>query len=207
MNEFEQFMLEYQTQFVFFTNNIFDFYQESLPEDLKNFEYEYLSLFFKDLSYLISNDYLPNNKTWFTEVWNKSLKQQLLSMDSYLCNECMSISFKKLDGVVEVLDHFKWLQEPEFEIPDDLKTQIDNNYLLQMIKKEKTKGLQSIKCACGNMTALLERVQYVTEDKSIYKLIQVNSKCDESTAESSEDSEEVFEIGDLRDVVLNKIQS
>ena len=47
----------------------------------------------------------------------------------------------------------------------------------------------------------------MTEDKSIYKLIQVNSKCDESTAESSEDSEEVFEIGDLRDVVLNKIQS
>jgi hypothetical protein len=34
----------------------------------------------------------------------------------------MSISFKKQDGVVEVLDHFKWLQEPEFEIPDDLKT-------------------------------------------------------------------------------------
>ena len=122
MNEFEQYMLEYQTQFVFFTNNIFDFYQESLPEDLKNFEYEYVSLFFKDLSYLISNDYLPNNKTWFTEVWNKSLKQQLLSMDSYLCSECMSISFKKHDGIVEVLDHFKWLQEPEFEIPDDLKT-------------------------------------------------------------------------------------
>ena len=74
MNEFEQFMSEYQTQFVFFTNNIFDFYQENLPDDLKNFEYEYLSLFFKDLSYLMSNDHLPNKKTWFREVWNKSLK-------------------------------------------------------------------------------------------------------------------------------------
>jgi hypothetical protein len=41
--------------------------------------------------------------------------------------------------------------------------------------------------------------------------VETNSKSDESTAEStaesSEDSEEVFEIGDLRDVVLNKIQS
>ena len=50
-------------------------------------------------------------------------------------------------------------------------------------------------------------MQYVTEDKSIYKLIETNTKCDESTAESSEDSEEIFEIGELRDVVVNKIQS
>lgn len=74
-----------------------------------------------------------------------------------------------------------------------------------MIKKDKTRGFQSIKCACGKKTALLERVQHVPDERVIYKLVDINSKNDESTAESSEDSEEVFEIGDLRDTVLNKI--
>ena len=100
MNEFELFMLEYQTQFVHFLDTIFNFYQESLPEDMKNFEYEYISLFFKDLSHLMQNDYFQNNKSWFIEVWNKTLKKQLFSKDSYLCNDCMSISFLEGDGVV-----------------------------------------------------------------------------------------------------------
>lgn len=48
----------------------------------------------------------------------------------------------------------------------------------------------------------------MTEDKNVYKVIDVNTKFEEeTTAESSEDSEEVFELGELRDVVVNKIQS
>lgn len=73
MLDFEQFMLEYQTQFVHFINNLFDIYQYNLPDDLTNFEYDYLSSFFRDLSFFFQNDYLPSKKTWFTEEWHRSL--------------------------------------------------------------------------------------------------------------------------------------
>ena len=39
----------------------------------------------------------------------------------------------------------------------DLNQQIQNNYLLQMVDSEHEKGLKSINCSCGKMTALLEK--------------------------------------------------
>jgi hypothetical protein len=43
-------------------------------------------------------------------------------------------------------------------MPEDLKALVESNYLLQAIKTDKGRGYQSIKCACGKKTALLERV-------------------------------------------------
>ena len=48
-------------------------------------------------------------------------------------------------------------QELQKEENADLNQQIENNYLLQMIASEQERGLKSVQCQCGMMTALLEK--------------------------------------------------
>jgi hypothetical protein len=127
MQDFNSFMLEYQTQFFHWLSSVFSLYKADLPSDLSHFEFDYLSIFFQDLSFFISNDYLPHKKTWFLEDWPKL---NLFSTDRYLCTNCMSLSFRRQDGITEVVDHTQWIQQPELDIPEDLKGQIESNYLL-----------------------------------------------------------------------------
>jgi hypothetical protein len=97
-----------------------DFFETSLPSTLNTFEYEYLSIFFKDYSYMCQNDNLPNHKVWFCEAW-QSLKNQLL-IDNYLCLDCMSVCFKKDQSGVEIIDYFRGAKEQETEIPEEMKS-------------------------------------------------------------------------------------
>ena len=101
------------------------------------------------------------------------------------------------------------------ETPEDLKSQVDQNYLLQMVARDKWRNIQSIKCACGKRTALIERPNQIGEEKNIYKVHLEKFVREEETGSTSamdstddnisEESEEIFEIGELRDVVMNKI--
>lgn len=166
--------------------------------------------------------------------------------------------------------------------PADLKKRADGNQLLQSVKADQSKGLKSIKCACGRKSALLERVSpfegsrgwFSSSMEEVYNLIDIgfvslkeqkrdqaknqsrenistlsgstdrkyakhgsrsksalageqqldlasslfSSQIDEATIKSkilggSDDSQmkstssnscEVFDIGDLKDIVLNK---
>ena len=126
----EHYMLHCQLQFIHYVTIIlYDFCIEDMPKEIEIFQYEYLSMYFRDFIFFMQNDHFPSKKTWFMEEWKRTLKQQFFGPDSYLCIDCMSVSFRKYNQDIEVIDHANFGQT-DIEIPEDLKQQIDNNYLL-----------------------------------------------------------------------------